>query len=179
MDRREELWKEIIDTRQRFHQLLANVPDEALDVPSDNPAWTIGQVLYHMSLAPRFLIADVRMFTQPSSVYRFFIRIFPGSLFNWLNARLTRFAARNLSREFLASEYDRAHEIAIKALDSVSDEQLQTSLLYPGWDPALAGEVSLERLFHYLKEHFDSHAAEIEAQLDSSERLPTGADWPS
>jgi hypothetical protein len=170
MDTRKQLRNEIIDTRQRFQHLLDRVPDEAFHLPSDNSARTIGQVLYHMSLAPRFLIADVRMFTHPSWIYRLAGRVFPGSLFNWLNARLTRFGARRLSRQFLVDEYDRAHETAIKALDSVSEENFQMSLLCPGWDPVLSGEVTLERLFHYVKDHFDSHAAQIAGRLDASER---------
>ena len=42
MDTRQQLWNEIIDTRQRFHLLLANVSDEAFHLPSDNPAYIIG-----------------------------------------------------------------------------------------------------------------------------------------
>jgi len=34
------------ETRLAFHQLLDSLPERALDLPSDNPAWTIGEVIY-------------------------------------------------------------------------------------------------------------------------------------
>jgi hypothetical protein len=55
MSTREELRQEIEATKIESHKLLNSVPVEAYDLPSDNPAWTIGEVLYHMSIAPRML----------------------------------------------------------------------------------------------------------------------------
>ena len=161
MNIREQLFTEITETRQRFHQLLELVPDEFFHLPSDNPAWTIGEVLYHMNIAPRFVIADVKMITGRRWIYRLVPRIIPKSLFDWINAKHTRYAARHLTRQFLASEYDKAHEIAIHALSLVADDNFQKSLPYPDWDAMLSGEVTLERLFHYVKNHFDAHASEI------------------
>lgn len=85
MSIKEELRIEILDTRRAFHALLAEIPDEALSGPSDNPAWTIGEVLFHME--------------------------------------------------------------------------------YPGYDPLLGGEVTLERLFRYIKLHFEAHAVQIRKRL--------------
>lgn len=162
MDTYEQLRDEIIDTRSRFHHLLDSIDDESFHLPSDNPAWTIGEVLYHMSIAPRLLIADVRMITGQKWVYRLIPRLVPKALFDWLNARLTRYGARYVSRQFLAREYDEAHEITLHALETVAKEDFQKSMFYPDWDPLLSGEVTLERLFHYVKNHFDAHASEIE-----------------
>lgn len=161
MTTREALRREMEETRLRYHALLAAIPDEALQLPSENPAWTVGEVLYHMSVAPRLMIADVRMITGHSRFFGLIGRLVPRRLFDWLNARLTRFGARNLSRDFLAREYDRAHQTALRALASVSEEDLQMGAQYPGWDPLLAGEVTLEQLFHYVKNHFEVHRAEI------------------
>ena len=166
MSNHPELRQEIEATRQAFHQLLAQVPETAFFQPSDNPAWTVGEVLYHISLAPRFLLQDVKMITGQSWFLRFVPILMPKWLFNWLNARLTRYGARNLTRQFLADEYDKAHAITVKALDSVTEADLTKSLHYPNWDPLLSGEVTLERLFHYVKVHFDSHAVQIRAMID-------------
>jgi hypothetical protein len=87
-------------------------------------------------------------------------------LFDRLNAKLTRFGARNLSRQFLADEYDKAHRRTLEALSQVKDEDLQKSLEYPDWDPLLAGTVTMERLFHYVKVHFDSHEEQIRNVLE-------------
>jgi hypothetical protein len=165
MDVYEQLCHEIIETRLRFHQLLDTIPDRDFSWPSDNPAWTIGEVLYHMSLAPRLVIADVRMITGQTGLYRLIPRLVPKRLFDWVNARMTRYGARHLSRSFLAREYDKAHEIALRALGRVAEGDFQRRAIYPDWDPLLSGEVTLERLFHYMKEHFDAHAAEIERVL--------------
>lgn len=167
MEIRAQLRNEIIETRRRFHQLLESVPEEAFDWPSDNPAWTVGQVLYHMSLAPRFVIADVRMITGKAWIYRLIPRIIPKWLFDWINARLTRYGARNLSREFLANEYDKAHQIALHALELVGDDEFKKSVTYPDWDPLLSGQVTIERLFHYVKDHFEVHASEINQQISN------------
>jgi hypothetical protein len=161
MSIRDELFQEINDTRTQFQKLLDSIPETAYDLPSDNPAWTIGEVLYHMSIAPRLLIRDVRMIVGQNWLYRLVPLVFPKRLFNWLNETLTRYKARNPSREFLTAEYEKAHRITLKALSEVSDKEFEKSVFYPDWDPLLAGEVTLEKLFHYVKAHFESHAKQI------------------
>jgi hypothetical protein len=49
----------------------------------------------------------------------------------------------------------------MRALDQVANSDFDKHLRYPDWDPLLSGEVTLERLFHYVKVHFDSHAEQI------------------
>jgi len=163
-----ELQYELEATRLAFYELLAHVPDEAFQLPSGNPVWNTGEVLYHMSVAPRMIGADVRMITGQNWIYRWLAALVPKRLFNWLNARMTRFGARHMSREFLAQSYDRANEVACQALDSIPEGDFDRALDYPDWDPLLAGEVTLARLFHYLKLHFEHHAAEIRDQLASN-----------
>jgi len=161
MSTREELKREIESTRQAFHELLNSIPEKAFDLPSDNPGWTIGEVLYHMSIAPRFLGSDVKMITRQNWAYRIIPVIIPKALFDWLNLKFTKFGARNVSPEFLAQEYDRAHASTLRALDQVSDSDFEKHVHYPDWDPLLSGEVTVARLFHYVKDHFDSHADQV------------------
>lgn len=165
MSAREKLRMEIEETRKSFHQLLESIPDEAFGLPSDNPAWTIGEVLYHMSIAPRMLGTDVKMIVNQNWFYKLVPAIIPKSLFDWFNKILTRYGARKLTREFLAAEYDRAHQATLKALDEVEEADFEKKLNYPDWDPLLSGEVTLERLFHYVRAHFDVHAAEIRRRV--------------
>lgn len=161
----QELQNEIEETQQRFHHLLQNIPDEALNWPSNNPAWTIGELLYHMSVAPRFMVADVALILKRPFLLKLLPKIFPERLFHWLNARLTRYGARNLNRQFLADEYNKAHVTILKTLHSVTEADLQKHVHYPDWDPLLSGEVTLAYLFGYIKRHFDSHAADVEQTL--------------
>ena len=169
MSIREALTQEIITTKNEFDGLLSTIPDEAYDLPSDNPAWTVGEVLYHMSIAPRFLSSDVKMIVNQSWLYRLVPTLVPKKLFDWLNMHLTRYGARKLSREFLASEYEKAHRATLKALSEVDDMDLLKSLVYPSWDPLLSGEVTLEKLFHYVKAHFDVHAQQINLIIKRSD----------
>ena len=166
MSLKDELRAELIQTRDAFHALLAEVPDEVFSKPSDNPAWTIGEVLFHMSLAPRFMTTDLRMIISRPWLARVFAVLVSRSLFDSLNAFLTRYWSRNLDRKFLGEQYDRAHERALRSLEGLKESDFQKSLQYPGYDPILSGEVTVERLYRYIKLHFVSHASQIRERLD-------------
>lgn len=161
MSIRDELRREIEETRTAFHRLVDEVPEEALSRPSDNLAWTIGEVLYHMSLAPRMMVADVSMITGERQVYKLLPKLIPQALFDWVNKVYTRSKGRNLSRPQLVDVYDRATMKILQTLESVRDEDFEKSAVYPGWDPLLAGEVTLAQLFHYVKAHFEIHEGQI------------------
>jgi hypothetical protein len=166
MSLKDELRLELIQTRDAYHTLLAEVPDEAFSWPSDNPVWTIGEVLFHMSLAPRFMTTDLRIIISRPWMAKVFAALVPKSSFDSLNAFLTRYWSRKLDRRFLAEQYDRAHERAIRSLETLNENDFQKSLDYPGYDPILSGEVTVERLYRYMKLHFEAHAAQIRERLD-------------
>jgi hypothetical protein len=69
----------------------------------------------------------------------------------------------------IASAYDKAHQRALKALDTIQDGEWEKGADYPDWDPMLSGFVSLERLFQYISLHFEAHTQEIEAALGSKD----------
>ncbi|MBE0688194.1 MAG: hypothetical protein IH585_19535 [Anaerolineaceae bacterium] len=120
-----------------------------------------------MSIAPRMLGADVKMILYQNWVYKLIPVIIPKSFFDWVNKLQTKFAARKLTRAFLKNEYDQAHQAALKALEMVQESDFEKMVNYPDWDPLLSGEVTLERLFHYIKVHFDAHAEQIRLKLDN------------
>ena len=161
---KEQLRVEIESTCQDFHQLLAEIPEEMLDKPSLNPDWTIRETLYHMSLAPRNLKQDVRLIRNLKWVPKP-----PAGPFNLLNSYFTRRGARDLDKTGLAAKYDEAHASALAVLETMKDEEWQYSVEYPDWDPMLSGQVTLERLFHYIRLHFDTHAEEIRSVLSSNQ----------
>ena len=161
MSVQDELFAEITATREAFHSLLGKVPVETYSLLSDNPDWTVSEVLYHMSVAPRMLGTDVKMIMRQSWLLRLIPSIVPKQLFDWLNKQLTRYGARNSTPESLAEAYDQAHQATLKALTELSEEDFARQVDYPDWDPLLSGEVNIERLFHYVKVHFDSHAERL------------------
>jgi hypothetical protein len=165
---KEELRAEMIETQAAFHRLLAEIPDEALSLSSDNPAWTIGEVLFHMSLAPRFMVTDLKAIISQPLLAKILRVLVPESLFHRLNERYTRSGARRRNRKFLAEQYDRAHARALRALEALEEADFQKSVQYPGYDPLLAGTVTVERLFRYIKLHFEAHAEQIRERLGGS-----------
>ena len=165
MSVKDELRVEMIQTREAFHGLLAEIPDEAFSRPSDNPAWTIGEVLFHMSLAPRFMVTDLRAIIAQGWLARVFAILVPAALFHKLNESFTRYGSRNLNRAFLAEQYEKAHERAMASLESLHETDFQKSLHYPGYDPMLSGNVTVERLYRYIKLHFEAHERQIRERL--------------
>jgi hypothetical protein len=81
----EELYQEINATRDDYIQLLKSIPENAYPLLTDNPAWNIGQVLYHMSIVPRDLSRDVKMILRQNWLYRLIPIVVPKKLFDWLN----------------------------------------------------------------------------------------------
>ena len=161
---KDQLRDEIETTCQDFHQLLAEIPEEMLDAPSLNPDWSVRETLYHMSLAPRNLKQDVRLIRNLKWVPKP-----PAGPFNRLNSYFIRRGARNLDKTGLAAKYDEAHASAMAILETMQDDEWAFSVEYPDWDPMLSGQVTLERLFHYIRLHFDTHAEEIRSVLNSEQ----------
>jgi hypothetical protein len=161
MATREELREEIEATRVRFQALLDEVPEDALTAPSDNPAWTIGEVLFHMSVAPRLMVADVGAIRKHPAMVGAVAGIVPQDVFDLWNKVYTREAGKRKDRAALAKSYDTATDRILDTLAKLEEADLARTAVYPGWDPLLAGEVSLERLFHYVCDHFETHEAEL------------------
>lgn len=156
----QQLRAEMEETRGDFHALLDEVPEADYGKPSLNPVWTIAEILYHMSVAPRNLRLDVGL------IKRFkWIPHPPAGPFNRLNVYMTRRGARNATKESLAEAYDEAHQKAIQALESVKDSEWDNGVDYPDIDPMLSGYVTMETLFHYIKRHFDAHEKDIRLAL--------------
>jgi len=86
-----------------------------------------------------------------------------------MNKNLTKYGARNATPDFLAKEYDEAHKATNAALAEVADADFEKKLDYPDWDPLLSGEVTLEKLFHYVRLHFDAHAEQLLELVESKE----------
>jgi hypothetical protein len=174
---RDEIRAELEATRAAFHALLESLSDEDWARGSGNPAWTVGEVMYHMTLAPRFLPEDVRLIRRLGWAPKL-----PGGLFNALMALLTRLGARNRTSQDVAEQYDAAHERMLAVLETIRDEEWSKGMDYPDWDPLLSGHVTLERLFHYPALHFQAHAVEVRQGLgdrylaQSTERRQRAAD---
>lgn len=169
MSLKQELAQEMETTRQDFHHLLDSIPESLYHHPSDNPAWTVGEVLFHISLAPRFLTADLRMLLGQAWIAKVAGALVPKSIFDKLNEVFTRrLASRNMTPDKLARAYDRAHENAMRALENLKEDDLGNSLEYPDYDELLTGVVTVERLYRYITIHFNVHAEQIRKIIEKA-----------
>jgi hypothetical protein len=166
---RQEIRAELETTREAYHALLNSLSADDWRKPSGNPAWTVGQVIYHMTMAPRMLPSDVRMIRRGRRAPGL-----PAFIFDSLNVLVTRWGARKHTPQSVGQAYDAAHAAALAAFETIQDHEWAKGIEYPDWDPMLSGFVTIERLFRYLPLHFEVHAEQIRQALatDSSPREP-------
>ena len=157
---REEIRAELEATRQAYHALLGSLSEEDWSKASGNPAWTVGQLMVHMTFAPRMLPADVKMIRRGG-----WMPNLPAFLFNWSNVLMTRWVARKETIGTVGVLYDAAHGNALEVLETIQDEEWGLGREYPDWDPMLSGYVTLERLFRYLTLHFEAHQEQVRQGL--------------
>ena len=157
---REEIRAELEATRQAYHALLDALSDEDWKKASGNPAWTVRQLMVHMTFAPRMLPADVGLIRRGG-----WMPNLPAFLFNWSNVLMTRWSARKETVHTVGALYDAAHDNALGVLETIQEEEWSRGREYPDWDPMLSGYVTLERLFRYLAIHFEVHEEQVRQGL--------------
>src|SRR5512147_1467523 len=103
MSLKEELAQDLESTRLGFHNLLDSVPEALYSHPSDNPAWTIGGVLYHITIGPPAIRFEIWMIHRVPWIFKALTPT-TSRIFNWGNALLARDPAR-ITRQTLAKAY--------------------------------------------------------------------------
>jgi len=161
----EELAHEMEITRQNFHHLLDSVPETFYSHPSDNPAWTIGDVLYHITIGPLALRFEIWMIRHANRLFQLAMNDLTSTIFNRVNTLFAR-QPKRIARQNLGKAYEAGHAGLISSLKRIRESDFQKSVIYPkSFVAELAGEVSVERIFRYVKEHFDTHAEQINKAL--------------
>jgi hypothetical protein len=106
------------------------------------------------------------MILHARGLFQFGLRYLPARWFNRINAWFARRDTRRFRRAGLAKAYQSAHTALRSVLMRAREQEFIQSVVYPAELVAeLAGEVSVERLFRYEKEHFEVHAGQIQASL--------------
>jgi DinB superfamily len=169
-DVRGRIRTELEETRLQFHRLLESLTKSDWDAPSCNPAWTNGQLLFHMAFAfilipPLFCM--IRFWSRRSrrSSHAFARALNSATpLFNWINALGPRVGARVYGRRRLGAKYDSVHIAILGKLDSVQDVEWDQGMYYPRrWDPSFGEFMTFEQLFHYPVAHFSHHQRHLSA----------------
>lgn len=148
-------------TSNRFTVLVNSIPESDYSLPTDNPAWTVGDILFHMTLGPRALAFEAWMIVHARGLFQFGMRHFPSRLFNQVNAAFGR-QGKRVSRQGLLKAYGQAHAVIKSRLRRTREEDLGKMVVYPpDFVSELAGEVSVERIFRYVKGHFEVHVVAL------------------
>ncbi len=159
---KQEIEREIDETHHRFIELIESIPEADYNLPTDNPAWTVGDILFHITLGPRALALEIWLTVHMPGLYNFAMRHFPSKLFNSVNAWFGRGRGQRVSRQGLLKAYGKAHAAIKSELRRTREEDLVQSVVYPtDFVSDLAGEVTPERLFRYVTGHFEEHEAAI------------------
>ncbi|MBI3167052.1 MAG: DinB family protein [Chloroflexi bacterium] len=155
---KQEIEQELEKTHDGFIELVNSIPEENYSLPTDNPAWTVGDILFHITLGPRAVALEVWMIVHARGVFGFTMRHFPSRLFNSVNAWFGRGRDQRVSRRGLLKAYGRAHAVVKSRLRRTREEDLVKLVVYPpDFVSDLAGEVTPERLFRYVSRHFEMH----------------------
>lgn len=156
-----DLEKELNETHRRFIALVESIPEADYVLPSDNPAWRVGDILYHITLGPRAVALEVWMLVHARGLFSFVMRHFPSRMFNRVNAWLGN-RKKRINRQGLLKAYGRAHTVIRSRLRRTREEDLLKSVEYPAeFVSDLAGVVTPERLFLYVSGHLEMHAKQI------------------
>jgi len=152
---------EIRDTHERFLALLELIPESDYSLPTDNPAWTVGDVLYHVTLGPRALSLEIWMIVHMRGLFQVGMKYFPSKFFNRVNAIFAR-RGKRINRQKLIKAYEAGHAAIRSRLRRTREADFQKSVVYPAeFVSELAGEVTVERLFRYVKDHFEAHKKQL------------------
>ena len=164
MASREDLFTILETTQEDYMRLLESIPESDYAGPSSNEAWTVGDLLFHITLGPRAVALEVWMILHARGLFQLAMNLFPSRAFNRVNAWFGRRDARRLTRSGLASRYEKGHAALRSVLRRAREQDLARSVVYPQKFVAeLAGEVTVERLVRYAQDHVKVHAGQIRA----------------
>lgn len=170
---KQDLEQEMEETYRRFAVLVGSIPEEDYSLPSKNPAWTVGDILFHITLGPWALALEVWMIAHAGRFFGLVMRNFPSRLFNSINAWFGRRRSRRINRRGLLKAYGRAHTVIRSSLRRMREEDFSRSVAYPpDFVSDLAGEVTPERLFRYVKGHFEIHKMQLEIASGEEQKTP-------
>lgn len=159
---KKELETQLENTHRLFIELVHSIPEENYSLPTDNPAWTVGDILFHITLGPRAIALEAWMIVYVPGLFGWVMRHFPSRLFNRVNAWFGRGRSERVSRQGLLKAYGKAHAVIKSRLRRTREEDLGKMVVYPAdFVSELAGVVTVERLFQYVTEHFELHERQL------------------
>jgi hypothetical protein len=161
MGLKETLAEEIEITRRDFHHLLDSVPEAQYLHPSHNPAWTNGDVLYHIALGMMLIHYEVWLTLHARGLLQLGLNMIPAKMLNGINAGFAR-KGKQVTHQMLLKVYERGHTGLRSGLKQVKEDDFGRWITVPPeLDIILSGKVTIERLYQHVKIHFDAHTGQI------------------
>jgi hypothetical protein len=134
-------------TRAAFHQLLDAAAGDRWRARSSTSAWTVGEVLVHLTWALEYLPKEVAMARQGKGMFNM-PKWFADPASYWL----IRWQARQSNPEALRRRYDAAMDAAVAALETVPDSDWGLGAPFYGH-----GFYTVAALFETPAQHLAEH----------------------
>ena len=150
---REDIKRELEETRTGYHALLQSLSPEDFKKKSANPAWTVGQLMYHLAWAYGFTTQGVEQARKEKGFNP------PQFISDFANTWVTRIGARGATAENLAKKYDDSHQKARAIVDTIQDDEWSKGAKSYGVFHTVEGT------FRSTKEHLDEHGGDIRQGL--------------
>jgi hypothetical protein len=155
---------------QEFHAMAGILSARAWAEPSRNPAWTNGQLLFHVLLGFILVPPLARLLVLFGHLPPVCARTFAGILnlstpvFNRMNAIGPRAGARILGKAGVLRQFDRVHPRILARLDRIRPGDWSLTMHYPTrWDPRFRTDMRLQDLFRYPVDHLRHHRSQLRA----------------
>jgi hypothetical protein len=150
---RDEIRRELEETREGYHELLKSLSPEDMKKKSGNPAWSVGQLMYHLAWAGGFTAQGVQQCRKGKGLNP------PRGIADFLNTWMTRIGSRGATPETMAAKYDEAHQKIVDMLETVQDDD------WAKGSRQFGRMMTVESTFRSQKEHLDEHRADINRGL--------------
>ena len=161
MNLKQSIAQELYETHEKFLALLNSIPEADYALPTNNPAWKIGEMLYHITVGPQILSIEIWMIVHAHGLFQVGMNVFPSNLYNSANASFAK-REKRINREVLIKVYEAGHAAIRSRLRRTREEDMQKSVVFPAkFGSDLTGECSVERLFHHAKAHFEGHVNQL------------------
>jgi hypothetical protein len=147
---RAKLRADLEATRATFHRLLDAAAGERWHAPSGTGAWTVGEVLVHLTWALEYLPQEVESARQGRGMFNL-----PQWLADPASFWIIRRQARKSDPQSLRRRYDAAMDAVLAALDQVPDSDWGLGARFYGH-----GFYTVADLFATPGEHLVEHTAQ-------------------
>jgi hypothetical protein len=143
------LRSEIEAVRAAFHTLLDSLSSDDWKKKSANPAWTVGQLMWHIGRGAAFSNEAIGYCRKGRGPNPPAFLIAPG------NVLLTKFGSRGASPDSVRRKFDAETDALLTALDGIADDEWSKSARIYGTDYTIAS------VFEDVKNHFREHEEDI------------------